>query len=185
MSTGNSLKPSLSSVKPNVSRNSPVDGESPGIASKIPKNPENIPFVIDRPETEAISTIAIKLKEGTAFGRFAYENALSIGRRTAQYRKLGQSVPLWLKSLFFLADHLVLKNIRRLLGINDCRLLSTAAAPIAPELIDWFWSLGRPMYEVYGQTECTGIVTANAPGALCIGSVGKVVADAEVQLSTQ
>ena len=41
------------------------------------------------------------------------------------------------------------------------------------------------MYEVYGQTECTGIVTANVPGALRVGSVGKVTADAEVMLSEE
>ena len=79
----------------------------------------------------------------------------------------------------------MLKNIRRLLGIDNARWLSTAAAPIAPELIDWYWSLGKPMYEVYGQTECTGLITANSPGAVRIGSVGLAAADAEVRLSDE
>jgi len=78
---------------------------------------------------------------------------------------------------------LVLKNIRILLGIDQCRWLSTAAAPIAPELINWYWALGRPMYEVYGQTECTGIATANKPGANRIGSVGRATLETEVKLS--
>jgi long-chain acyl-CoA synthetase len=82
-------------------------------------------------------------------------------------------------------DFLVLKNIRIMLGIDQCRWLSTAAAPIAPDLIEWFWALGKPMFEVYGQTECTGIATANKPGANRIGSVGQANAGCEVKLSEQ
>jgi long-chain acyl-CoA synthetase len=51
------------------------------------------------------------------------------------------------------------------------------------ELIEWYWALGRPMYEVYGQTECTGIATANLPGDFRIGSVGKATPGTEVVLS--
>jgi long-chain acyl-CoA synthetase len=92
-------------------------------------------------------------------------------------------VPFLLEAAFRVLDVLVLKNIRILLGIDRARWLSTAAAPIAPELIEWYWALGRPMYEVYGQTECTGIATANLPGDFRIGSVGKATPGTEVVLS--
>ena len=70
-----------------------------------------------------------------------------------------------------------------MLGIDKCRWLSTAAAPIAPDLIDWYWAIGKPMYEVYGQTECTGIATANFTEDFRIGSVGKAAEGVEVVLS--
>ena len=79
----------------------------------------------------------------------------------------------------------MLKNLKRLLGIDRCRWLSTAAAPIAPDLIDWYWSLGKPMYEVYGQTEFTGIATANRVDEFRIGSVGKAAEEVEVKLSEE
>ena len=41
------------------------------------------------------------------------------------------------------------------------------------------------MYEVYGQTECSGIATANIPGANRIGSVGRAIEPMEVTLSDQ
>ena len=143
----------------------------------------SIHFAVPRVWEKQYSTILIKLKEGTAFGRWAYQLAIRIGSAAAVYRKAAAPVPLGLRAVAFAADQLVLKNIRRLLGIDETRWLSTAAAPIAPELIDWYWSLGKPMYEVYGQTECTGIITANEPGKLKIGSVGKAAPDAEVVLS--
>lgn len=145
----------------------------------------SIHFAVPRVWEKQYSTVSIKLKEGTAFGRWAYGVAIRLGERVTTYKKQSKPVPVLLQILFFLAEQLVLKNIRRLLGIDDARWLSTAAAPIAPELIDWYWALGKPMYEVYGQTECTGLITANSPGAMRIGSVGKAAQDAEVMLSEQ
>ena len=81
-------------------------------------------------------------------------------------------------------DFLVLKNIRMALGIDKCRWITTGAAPIAPELIEWYWSLGVPMFEVYGQTECSGLATCNLPDAHRIGSVGKAAEGVEVALSS-
>ena len=105
--------------------------------------------------------------------------------RAAQARKAGQQPAALDRLLLAVLDPLVLRNVRILLGIDGCRWLSTAAAPIAPDLIDWYWALGKPMYEVYGQTECTGIATANYPEACRIGSVGKATEPAEVVLSEE
>ena len=142
-------------------------------------------FAVPRVWEKQYSTVAIKLKEATALGRFAYRQALAVGTRVADYRKRFKPVPLLWQSLFFLADFLVFKNIRQMLGINDCRWVSTAAAPIAPDLIDWYWAIGRPMYEVYGQTECTALATANEPDAFRIGSVGKAISRVDVKISDE
>ena len=144
-----------------------------------------IHFAVPRVWEKQFSTVQIKLKEGTGLGRFAYGVAVKIGARRASYKKDNKPMPMLLALQFFVVEQLVLKNLRRLLGIDRCRWLSTAAAPIAPELIDWYWSLGKPMYEVYGQTECTGIITANTRDACRIGSVGKAATDAEVTLSPE
>ena len=45
--------------------------------------------------------------------------------------------------------------------------------------------MNKPMYEVYGQTECAGLATANLPGETRIGSVGKANAEVEVTLSEE
>jgi len=142
-----------------------------------------IHFAVPRVWEKQYSTIAIRLKEGTRFGRYAYNKALAVGVRAAEYRKRGERPPFTLGLLQKLADILVFRNIRQLLGIDRARWLSTAAAPIAPDLIDWYWALNRPMYEVYGQTECTALATACEEGAVKVGSVGRAVRGAEVRLS--
>ena len=144
-----------------------------------------IHFAVPRVWEKQFSTVAIKLKEATALGRWAYRLAMKVGERRAAHLKVGAQPPKALAALFWVADLLVLKNIRRLLGIDNCRWLSTAAAPIAPDLIDWYWALGKPMYEVYGQTECSGIATANTPGRCRIGSVGHAARDVDVELTAE
>ena len=140
-------------------------------------------FAVPRVWEKQFSAVRIMLKESTALGRFAYNVAMAAGARRARYLKENRTVPLPLRLAFFCLERLVLKNVRRMLGIDSCRWLSTAAAPIAPDLIDWYWALGKPMYEVYGQTECSGIATANLPGDFRIGSVGKPTPGTEVVLS--
>ena len=142
-----------------------------------------IHFAVPRVWEKQHSMVTIKLKEGTVFGRWAYDLAIRVGAEAARLKKNDIKPGAILSLANKILDLLVLKNIRILLGIDKCRWLSTAAAPIAPELIDWFWALGKPMYEVYGQTECTGIATANIPGENRIGSVGRANSGVEVAVS--
>ena len=144
-----------------------------------------VAFAVPRVWEKQHSIVTIKLKDGTALGRLAYDLALKAGRKRAQRLKQRKPVPLWLAVAYAVLDFAVFKNIRVFLGIDRCRGLSTGAAPIAPELIDWFWAMGKPMYEVYGQTECAGLATANLPGETRIGSVGKSNPEVEVTLSDE
>ena len=153
------------------------------MAQDIQEVSPTIHFAVPRVWEKQYSAVQIKLKEATALGRWAYNRAIALGERRAVHLKEGRKVPTVLRGLFFLADQVVLRNVRRLLGIDECRWLGTAAAPIAPDLIDWYWALGKPMYECYGQTECSGIATANVPGDFRIGSVGKSTEGVDVALA--
>ncbi|MCY4657231.1 MAG: AMP-binding protein [Gammaproteobacteria bacterium] len=140
-------------------------------------------FAVPRVWEKQFSAVTIQHKESTRLGQLAYQFAIGIGKRRAKYLQEQKKVPIGLFLMFMLLDALVLKNIRIALGIDKCRWLATGAAPIAPELIDWYWALGKPMFEVYGQTECTGLATTNLPEAHRIGSVGKAAWGVEVALS--
>jgi long-chain acyl-CoA synthetase len=84
-----------------------------------------------------------------------------------------------------LASRLVFHNIRQLLGLNKATWVATGAAPIAPQLIEWFWAIGVPMFEGYGQTESTGLATANTPGHCRPGSIGKAMAGVDIRISDE
>jgi len=131
------------------------------------------------------SGITIALKDATTFQNWMYRNALAIGNRMTEYKLQGDTPPLSLRLANRFAYWLVFRNIRRMLGLDRCRLAFTGAAPIAPDLIRWYLALGLDMREVYGQTENCGVATIMPPDRVKLGSVGKAAPWGEVAISPQ
>jgi long-chain acyl-CoA synthetase len=67
---------------------------------------------------------------------------------------------------------IVRRRILRALGLDQCRFAAGGAAPMPPELLDWYAKLGLPIVEVYGMTENCGISHATLPGVQRPGTVG-------------
>ncbi len=67
----------------------------------------------------------------------------------------------------------VFRALRERLGLRRVRYGGTGAAPIAPEVIEFFMGLGLNIYELYGMTENTAIATANLKGRVKVGTVGE------------
>ncbi len=131
------------------------------------------------------SGITIALKDATTFQNWMYRNALAVGNRMTEYKLQGDTPPLSLRLANRAAYWLVFRNIRRMLGLDRCRLAFTGAAPIAPDLIRWYLALGLDMREVYGQTENCGVATIMPPERIKLGSVGKAAPWGEVAISPQ
>ena len=77
---------------------------------------------------------------------------------------------------------LVLSKIRQAIGLDECRGCFTAAAPIAPDTLWYFASLDIPVYEVFGQSECTGPHTISVAEQWKIGSCGRPMLSTESML---
>jgi len=73
--------------------------------------------------------------------------------------------------------------IRERVGLDAIKIASSGAAPIAPELIEWFCAIGVPIAEVYGQSEDTGPTSWNRPGEIKIGTVGRAIPGVEVKIA--
>ena len=73
--------------------------------------------------------------------------------------------------------------VRQLLGLDDVRYSVSGAAPIAPEVLEFFGALGVPICELWGMSEisCCGII--NPPEDIRIGTVGKPIPGLEVRLA--
>jgi long-chain acyl-CoA synthetase len=80
-------------------------------------------------------------------------------------------------------DRLVARRVREALGFDRLRAGFTAAAPIGFEVLDFFWSLGVPVLEIYGQSEGTGPTTVSSPTAYRVGTAGRPMAGVEVRIA--
>ena len=85
--------------------------------------------------------------------------------------------------LFPLFDKLVYSKFRARLGLDACRFQFTGAAPMSAATRDWFFSMGTPISEVYGQSEDAGPTSFNIHGQARLGTVGKPVPGLEVQIA--
>lgn len=129
------------------------------------------------------SAITIALKDATPLQQWVYRRAIGIGYRMVDYRIERKTPPLALRIANRVAYQFAFRNIRRMIGLDRCRIAFTGAAPIAPDLIRWYLALGIDIHEVYGQTENCGVATMMPGERIKLGSVGTAVPWGEVALS--
>jgi long-chain acyl-CoA synthetase len=131
------------------------------------------------------SGVTIALKDATPFQNWMYRRAMAVGYRMTEGKLDGETPSLGLRLANRAAYWLVFRNIRRMLGLDRCRIAFTGAAPIAPDLIRWYLALGIDMREVYGQTENCGVATLMPSDRIKLGSVGKAAPWGEVRISPE
>jgi len=142
-------------------------------------------FAVPRIWEKFYSGVELRMREATFAGRLAYGWAIGVGARMAAAKIAGRRPSAGLRLLYRAANFLVLDNLRRSMGMHRVRGAATGAAPIAPELVRWYLSLGIDMREVYGQTENCGLATAMPGDRIKLGTVGRARPDTEVRLSPE
>src|SRR5215211_6861395 len=107
---------------------------------------------------------------------------VELGVKVRQMRERGEAVPAELQEAFDQAEESLYKNVRALFGTN-MRECVTGAAPIAGEILEFFYACGVPVMEGYGMTETATAATGNRPEDFRFGSVGKPFEGVEVRIA--
>ena len=115
--------------------------------------------------------------------RAAVQQAMDIGRRYVESCQYGHTTSPELETQFRAADEQVLGPVRSLLGLGEASSVSSAAAPLPPDVAAFFAGLGMKILDVYGMTETTGAFTANTPAEFKLGTVGRPAAGMEVTIA--
>ena len=83
---------------------------------------------------------------------------------------------------YLIGKNVILKKVKEALGLDQCLLALTGAAPLAAHIMEYFASLDIDLLEVYGMSESTGGTTLNTPSVHQFGSVGPPVGPIEVKV---
>jgi long-chain acyl-CoA synthetase len=118
----------------------------------------------------------------TGIKRRIFDWALRVAGEAVPWRAYGKSVPASVRLQWSIADKIVYSKIRAGLG-GRVRLLTAGGAPLAPELAEFFWSVGLPVFQGYGLTETSPVVTANSPKSNKIGTVGPPIPNVQVRVA--
>jgi long-chain acyl-CoA synthetase len=120
--------------------------------------------------------------QATGMKRKIFDWAIRVAARAVPWKAYGKSASAGLKFEWGVADKIVYSKIRAGLG-GRIRILTAGGAPLAPELAEFFWSVGLPVFQGYGLTETSPIVTANSPRSNEIGTVGPPIPDVQVRIA--
>jgi len=80
------------------------------------------------------------------------------------------------------ANELVISKIQQALGLDQLLIAATGAAPIALGTLEFFASIGIPLYEGYGMSETTGVATCPPRGGQRFGTVGRALPGVEIMI---
>lgn len=127
------------------------------------------------------STVMLKMQDTTRFKRFVFNTFFPVGRRVAEYRMAKKPIPWPWLFLYGLAYLFVFRSLRDKMGLLSCRIMMSGGAPIAPEILKFYHSLGVFTIEMWAQTESCGGGTG-PHHEVKPGSVGQPISSVQLKL---
>ena len=110
------------------------------------------------------------------------EQAVQLGTKVRQMQERGETVPPELQEAFDKADAALFQNVRNIFG-GRIKQAVTGAAPIAQEILEFFYACGVLVLEGWGMTETSTAATCNTAEAYRFGSVGKPFPGVEIKIA--
>jgi long-chain acyl-CoA synthetase len=139
----------------------------------------SVPRVFEKIYTLAHGTIEAQPPEE----RERAHAAIQLGVKVRDMINRGEQVPEELQAKFDDADEKLFKNVRAIFG-GRVRHATSGAAPIAREILEFFWACGVPVLEGYGMTETATAATISTVENHRFGTVGRALPGVEIKIAT-
>ncbi|MGH9436212.1 MAG: AMP-dependent synthetase/ligase, partial [Terriglobia bacterium] len=136
-----------------------------------------VPRVLEKAHAKALEAV----RQGSPARRSLFHWARRSGWKYASSRLENRRPGAGLRLSHALADPLVGAKLRARFG-GKVKYLISGSAPLSRDIAEFFYAMGLPVYEGYGLTETSPVVAVNYPGAVRLGSVGRVLRNVEVKL---
>ena len=109
-------------------------------------------------------------------------DAVKVGMKVRELRDAGRDVAPELQDAFDQADEELFSKVRAAFG-GRVRQAVTGAAPIAPEILEFFYACGVPVLEGYGMTETATVATYSTIDDHRFGTVGRLLPGVEAKIA--
>jgi long-chain acyl-CoA synthetase len=108
--------------------------------------------------------------------------AVKLGVNVRDMMARGEAVPAEMQNQFGEADERLFKNVRAIFG-GRVRHATSGAAPIAREILEFFYACGIPVFEGYGMTETATAATISTLENHRFGTVGRALPGVELRIA--
>jgi long-chain acyl-CoA synthetase len=151
----------------------------PDMIETKPDSLPAVPRVFEKIYALANATMAGKPPDEQEF----FQKAIEVGLQVRELQEAGQDVPGELQAIFDRAEEAVFSNVRQLFG-GKLKRAVTGSAPIAKEILEFFYACGIPVFEGYGMTETSTLTSANSVvNGHRFGSIGRPVGGVSVRIA--
>ena len=164
--SGKSGKEALRNISPSIQE------FKPNVMLSVPTLAKNFKKSIE-------TSIAKKGKTVERLYNFALKNAIAYNKEG--YNKGTEFVDIFRKPLMVLFDKIIFKAVREGLG-GQMKFFVGGGALLDIDLQRYYYAIGIPMYQGYGLSEATPIISANSLAKHIFGSSGKIVSPMEIKI---
>jgi len=134
---------------------------------------------------EKLYAAAMKMQEqASEEDRERFKQAIQLGVKVRRMQQQGEQVPDELRAAFEQADEQIFARVRQLFG-DHVRLCITGAAPISPEILEFFYAAGVPVLEGWGMTETTAVGTVATLEHFKFGTVGRAMPGIDIKIAEE
>ncbi|MFL5857546.1 MAG: AMP-dependent synthetase/ligase [Solirubrobacteraceae bacterium] len=147
----------------------------PELAEVKPTYMPSVPRIFEKIYTLATGKLSDEDRE-------RLRKAVELGVEVRDLETRGEPVPDDLRKAYEVADERVFRNVRAIFGGN-LRQAVTGAAPIAPEILEFFYAAGVPVLEGYGMTETATVATYSTVEHHRFGTVGRALPGNEIRIA--
>ncbi len=130
------------------------------------------------------AAITARVESAPPLRRKIFAWAMQVGDEYWRGHYAGWAPGTGLKLRYALADRLVLRKLRAVMG-GQKNFLSSGGAPLHKEVEEFFLAMGLLVCQGYGLTETAPMLTCNSPGAFRFGTVGKPIDGVEVRIGPE
>jgi long-chain acyl-CoA synthetase len=119
--------------------------------------------------------------KATGLKRKLFDFSIRTARESAGWRCGEANASPVVKLKWAIANKLVYSKIRAGTG-GRLRLVMSGGAPLSKEMAEFFWAVGIPIYQGYGLTETSPVLTSNYPQNR-VGSSGRAIANVQIRIA--
>ncbi len=157
--------------------------DAPTLAANLGEVQPTVFFGVPRIWEKFHSKLAAGLGEATGAKAVLAGWAMGVGTEVSKLKMRGETPSGVLAMKYRLADKLIFSKVKPKIGMSRAKICVSGAAPIAPEVLEFFTGLDLVVQEVYGQSEDTGPTSFNLTGRTKFGTVGPAIEGCEVVIA--
>ena len=164
-------------------------GATIAFAESIDKLRENLAEVnphlfvsVPRVYEKVYARVMDKVEAGSPAKQKLFTRAIAVGKEVLALRAEKRTPGGALALQHFLYERLVFRTVREALG-SRFRFAVSGGAPLSKDLAEFFWAIGVEIYEGYGLTETSPVISVNGPAAWRLGTVGRILPGVECRIA--